>query len=218
MRHLQRLKNISYVWLWRQHMINHTVSQRGWSCVWGCLVLWGVNPCCSSCLWWERVVQAFLSANTICMSEFYTWRWISLRRERLSHQCLKSPPIKHDCAERSPWDIGYWWIEPAMQDALQNQAFILVLLYTELSVKAAIMTLAGVMRENCLRETAPQIAGRVSHCAWRQHVNRNQISSQEEEFPLPRINQIILSPARAPPACTVSSQMSVYLEAVTNVE
>lgn len=47
-----------------EHMMNPTVSQCGWSCVWGCPVLWGVTPCCSSCLWWERVVQASLSAKT----------------------------------------------------------------------------------------------------------------------------------------------------------
>lgn len=46
-----------------EHMMNHTVSQHGWSCARGCLVLWGVNPCCSSCLWWERKVQVFLSAK-----------------------------------------------------------------------------------------------------------------------------------------------------------
>ena len=55
------------------------------------------------------------------------------------------------------------WGSHARRTAEQSQAITLVLLYTELSIKAAFLMLAWeVMRRHCLREMAPQIAGQVS--------------------------------------------------------
>jgi len=53
----------------------YTVSQCGWSSGWGCLVLWGENPCCFSDLWWEKAAPAFRSANTHTHTHTHTHIW-----------------------------------------------------------------------------------------------------------------------------------------------
>lgn len=102
-----------------------------------------------------------------------SYRWVHDARVPVAQgeaqcQCLKSLHFKRDCADHSPWDFGYWWTEPAVHDALQDRAFILVLLYTELSIKAAVIMLAwGGERELFERNGTLNSRSTQCHCAWR---------------------------------------------------
>lgn len=149
-------------------MIGHTFSPHGWSCVWGCLVLWGVNPCCFSCLWSEREVQASLSAkkqNSLHQISitFKTSRGFELRRgaERLSLMWLcRALSVK----DQLLMDRG----SHAWGTAEQSGAITLVLLYTQLGIQAAFIMLAWeVMRASFDRERSSDSSSTQCHCAWR---------------------------------------------------
>lgn len=98
----------------------------------------------------------------------------------------------------------------AWSTAEQSQAITLVLLYTELSIKAAFIMLAWkVMRERRLREIAPQTAGQLSVTVHEDTACQKKSNKQLERA-------LSFSPARAPSARTsVSSKMRLYYNILT---
>lgn len=159
-----------------EHKTSHTVSPRGWSCVWGCLVLWGVNPCCFSCLWWEREVQASLSVKK------------KRKKENILHQISITLKTAHGCELCSGTEhLSLMWLRRALSvkdqllmdrgihawgTAEQSRAITLVLLYTQLSIKAAFIMLAWeAMRASFDRKRSSNSRSIQCHCTWRYRRN-----------------------------------------------